>query len=93
MMNDIPDLPILSMLLGSVHWPWATWNMVRDSRDTKLVARSLGWPEAKGTVISSKVVWAHVEVEYEYSVASGGFTGRYNANLPVSPPDRGAPLE
>ena len=49
-------------------WPlvfvgtWAIWNIMGDSRNEKPVERSLDWPEAQGRVVSSKVVWAHVEV-------------------------------
>ena len=75
-------------------WPlvfvgvWAIWNMARDSRDEKLIERSIDWPEADGRVITSRVVWAHVEVRYEYSISSGRFTGKYKMNLPPGAPDR-----
>ncbi len=75
-------------------WPvifagiWAIWNMVRDSRDERLVERSLAWPEAQGKVVTSKVVWSHVEVRYEYSISSGRYQGRFKINLPVGAPDR-----
>jgi Protein of unknown function (DUF3592) len=75
-------------------WPlvfigvWAIWNMVRDSRNEKLVEHSLAWPEVHGKVVSSKVAWAHVEVKYEYSISSGQYTGKYKINLSVGAPDR-----
>jgi|ERR1700688_970164 hypothetical protein len=75
-------------------WPlafvgvWAIWNMRRDSRNEKLVERSLAWPEVQGRVVSSKVVWAHVEVKYEYSISSGRYMGKYKINLAVGAPDR-----
>ncbi len=75
-------------------WPlafvgiWAIWNIARDSRDEKLVERSLGWPEAQGIVVASRVVWAHVEVTHEYLVGSVRYKGSYKLNLPVGAPDR-----
>ena len=78
----IPLWPLLFVIV------WAIWNMARDSRDEKLMERSIDWPEAQGTVVTSRVVWAHVEVMYEYSISSGRFTGKYKMNLPPGPPDR-----
>jgi hypothetical protein len=78
----IPLWPLLFVIV------WAIWNMTRDSRDEKLIERSIDWPEAQGTVVSSRVVWAHVEVMYEYSISSGRFTGKYKMNLPPGPPDK-----
>jgi hypothetical protein len=86
-MASNPDLVYLTL------WPlvlvgiWAIWNMVRDSRNEKLMERSLAWPEAQGRVVSSKVVWAHVEVTYEYSISGGHYIGKYKMNLPPGPPD------
>jgi hypothetical protein len=62
--------------------------MRRDSRNEKLVEHSLAWPEVHGKVVSSKVAWAHVEVNYEYSISSGLYTGKYKINLSVGAPDR-----
>ena len=78
----VPLWPIISTII------WAVWNSVRDSRDEKLVERSLAWPEVQGKVVSSKVVWAHVEVIYEYSISSGCYRGKYKMNLPPGPPDQ-----
>ena len=78
-------LPLWTLLFVGI---WAIWNVVRDSRDEKLVERSLAWPEAQGKVMSSRVVWAHVEVKYDYSIASGRYEGKYKMNLPPGPPDR-----
>lgn len=78
-------LPLWPLIFMGI---WAIWNMARDSRDEKLVGRSLAWPEAQGRVVISKVAWAHVEVTYEYSISSGRYTGKYEMNLPVGPPDR-----
>ena len=73
-------------------WPlgifaiWALWNMLRDSRDEKSMKRSLQWPEAQGRIISSKMVWGHVEIAYEYWVFAERFQGLYKINLrPVIP--------
>jgi hypothetical protein len=78
----VPLWPIIFTVI------WAVWNSVRDSLDAKLVERSLAWPEVQGKVVSSKVVWAHVEVTFVYSISSGHCIGKYKMNLPVSPPDR-----
>lgn len=78
----LPLWPILFVVI------WAIWNAERDSRDEKLMERSLTWPEVQGIVVSSKVVWAHVEVKYEYSISDGRYTGKYKINLPPGPPDR-----
>lgn len=75
-------------------WPfafmvgWALWNSLRDSRDEKLVLRSLEWPEVNGSVTESRVAWAHVEVSYEYTVQGRHFTGQYNLSLTPVVPDR-----
>jgi Protein of unknown function (DUF3592) len=75
-------------------WPfgfvltWAIWNSFRDSRDEKLILRSLGWPEMNGEVTSSKAIWAHVEVCYQYSVRGTSYTGKYKMNLTPVVPDR-----
>jgi len=73
-------------------WPiafvgiWAIWSMVRDSLDEKLVLRAKDWPEAQGIVASSRVAWAHVEVSYEYWIATGSYEGKYKLSLqPVAP--------
>jgi hypothetical protein len=73
-------------------WPiafmviWAIWNMMRDSLDEKRVLRAKDWPETQGIVASSRVAWAHVEVSYEYWIASGSYKGRYKLSLqPVAP--------
>ena len=47
--------------------------------------RIVGWPETQGTVTGSRIVWAHVEVAYEYSISSGRYTGKYKINLRVGP--------
>jgi hypothetical protein len=78
-------LPLWPLLFMAI---WAIWNMARDSRDAKLVQRSLAWPEAQGKVLTSKIVWAHVAVSYEYSISSGRYTGTYQRNLPVVAPDK-----
>lgn len=88
-MNSAP-LPYWLFIVGA--WPiwfvivWAIWNSRRTERDAKLVERSLAWPEAQGIVITSKVVWAHVEVAYEYHALGATYTGKYEMGLePVAP--------
>jgi hypothetical protein len=77
-------------------WPvgfalvWAIWNVMRGSRDEKQVLKSLDWPETQGMVTSTEVVWAHVEITYEYSVAGTKYTGKYEISLPPVAPDRTA---
>jgi hypothetical protein len=34
---------------------WVTWNMARDSRDEKLLERSVAWPETQGRVTGSRI--------------------------------------
>jgi len=58
----IPFWPILFVVV------WAVWNMARDSRDAKLLKRSLSWPETQGCVIAARVAWAHVNVDYDYFI-------------------------
>jgi hypothetical protein len=68
-------------------WPlevllfWAIWKMARDSKDEKEVERSLTWPEVQGKVISSKTVWAHVEIAYEYWVLAQRYEGVHKIAL------------
>jgi Protein of unknown function (DUF3592) len=56
---------------------WAIFRMLRDSRDAKLMQRSIDWPQTQGTVITNVQVRSHVEVEYEYSVSSRRYLGLY----------------
>jgi hypothetical protein len=63
----VPLWPIWVLVL------WAIWKIARDRRDAQSVEHAAGWPEVQGKIISSKVVWAHVEVAYEYWV----FTERH----------------
>src|SRR5579864_464625 len=75
-------------------WPfgfyllWAIWNSFRDSRDEKMVLQSLDWPEVDGRVTSSKTVWAHIEINYEYSVHGARYQGKYKMNLTPVMPDK-----
>ena len=77
-------------------WPfvfmaiWAMWKSLRDSADEKPLLRSLNWPEAKGTVLNSQVVWGHVSVTYEYFVNNNRCTGEYDIGLTPVLPDRDA---
>jgi Protein of unknown function (DUF3592) len=79
-----------------VLWPiwliaiWALWNYFRDNRDEKLVEKSLAWPETQGSVTSSLVEWAHVEVSYDYHVAGQLYSGVYQISLTPRAPDRSA---
>jgi hypothetical protein len=56
---------------------WAISRMFRDSRDAKLLQRSIDWPQAQGRVITNIQVRSHVEIEYEYSVSNDHYFGRY----------------
>ena len=75
-------------------WPlffvviWAIWNMMRDTRQEKVALRSTDWPEVQGKVQSSKIVWGHYEVTYEYAVNGKSYSGRYEINLSPAVPDR-----
>jgi Protein of unknown function (DUF3592) len=81
-----PDLPGWVYLVAS--WPicfygiWVLWNAVRDRSDRKSVERSLAWPEEQGYVVSSKIVWGHVEVDYKYWVSGEDHEGKRKFNLP-----------
>jgi uncharacterized protein DUF3592 len=80
------DLPGWVYLVAS--WPvgfygtWVLWNALRDRSDKKSVERSLGWPEQEGYVVSSKIVWGHVQVDYKYWVSGEGHEGRHKFSLP-----------
>ena len=75
-------------------WPilfvvtWAIWNMMRDSRQEKTALRSTDWSEVQGKVQSSKIVWGHYEVTYEYVVNGKSHSGSYEINLSPAVPDR-----
>ena len=76
----IPFWPIYSVLV------WAVWNSLRETKDQKKLLTSLQWPETQGRVTGNEVVWAHVRVTYEYSVAGITYCGRYDISLaPVVP--------
>jgi hypothetical protein len=62
--------------------------MVRDSLDEKRVQRSTNWPETQGIVVNSQVVWAHVEVRYEYWISSESYKETYELSLRPVAPDR-----
>jgi|SRR6266851_930014 len=87
-MLDMAALDLPGWVYLVALWPlgfyaiWAFWNALRDSGDEKLIERSLGWPEKQGRVVSSKIVWGHVEVVYEYWVSGESYEGRHKINLP-----------
>lgn len=56
-------------------------NFLREGSNERLVARSIGWPEAQGKVLTNLIVWEHSEVEYEYSVGNGHYIGIHKVNL------------
>jgi hypothetical protein len=68
-------------------WPlwflglWAFWNATRDSKDEKLVKRSVSWPEAQGKVTATSSILLHMEMKYEYVVAGNRYEGKYKINL------------
>src|SRR5690242_7807580 len=85
-MNDsIISVFIPIILVVSWFGVWAIWNWVRTRQRTNLLERSLRWPEVQGAVNSCAVVWAHVEVNYEYDVPGGRYGGTYKVNLPMVP--------
>jgi len=75
-------------------WPilfaviWAIWNVMRDSRQEKEALRSTEWPEVQGKIKSSKIVWGHYEVKYEYLVEGKSYSGTHEINLSPAVPDR-----
>lgn len=61
---------------------------MRDSRQEKTALRSTDWPEVQGKVQSSKILWGHYEVTYEYVVNGKSHSGSYEINLSPAVPDR-----
>lgn len=88
MKSDSPAIYLFAL------WPiffvvtWAIWNMMRDSRQEKVALRSTDWPEVQGKVQSSKIVWGHYAVTYEYAVNGKLHSGSYEINLSPTAPDR-----
>jgi Protein of unknown function (DUF3592) len=66
---------------------WAVWNIVRDSRKEKEDLGASDWAEVPGRVLSSKVVWGHFEVQYEYLADAQYRQGTHVMNLPPVAPD------
>jgi hypothetical protein len=75
-------------------WPlalliaWAISNAIRDTKNERATLKSLNWPETRGHVVSSKVVWGHVSVSYNYTVETREYAGRYKMNLPPRIPNK-----
>jgi hypothetical protein len=60
--------------------------MLRDSRQEKAALRAANWPELQGKVTTSKAVWGHYEVTYEYIMNATLYSGTHVINLsPVGP--------
>ena len=91
-MNGRPEAPyvINFVLWGTVYGIWFLWNKARDDSDEKAVLCSLSWPETQGTVTSSRLKWAHVEVRYDYSVGGTRYIGEYNVAVGIAIRARGA---
>jgi hypothetical protein len=79
--------------LGGVLWLgvlaalFGVWYMTfhrREAADQKEIERSLAWPETEGKVTSTRWMGNYVEVFYEYSVAIGTLSGKYQENLPMT---------
>jgi hypothetical protein len=80
------DLPKWVYLVAA--WPlglygiWFLSNVLRKRSDEKSVERSHGWPETQALVVSSEIVWGHVEIDYKYWVSGEGREGRHKFSLP-----------
>jgi hypothetical protein len=79
------NLSGLTILIGM--WPvwligpWALWLMRRESGEDLQVERSIKWPEAQGRVMDTRLVWAHVEVVYEFRVSGKIYEGLHKIHL------------
>jgi hypothetical protein len=75
-------------------WPIYIWLVgfivirVRQSRYEKQRKRALEWPETQGTVTTSVLELAHVEVRYKYSVSGREYDGKYEISLTPLMPSR-----
>jgi hypothetical protein len=83
-MNDSALSALIPLILIALWFGvWAFWNWVRTRQRTTLLERSLLWPEVQGAVKSAAVVWAHVEINYEYDLPGSRQGGVYKVCLPM----------
>jgi hypothetical protein len=73
------------VLLGIWFGAWGISKWIRQWRRSILLERSVRWNETEGCINDSRVVWAHVEISYEYESSSGRQAGTYKVSLPMVP--------
>jgi hypothetical protein len=85
--SDGPNPVVVVVLIwGPFFGIWLLWNKVRESRDEDLIVRSLSWPEVQGVVLTSRLRWAHVEANYEYTTGGQRYVGWHKVGVsPVLP--------
>jgi Protein of unknown function (DUF3592) len=71
-------------LLAALFGVWHVTYHRREATDQKAIERSLAWPETQGKVTATRWMGNYVEVFYEYSVAIGTLSGKYQENLPMT---------
>jgi hypothetical protein len=71
-------------LLAALFGVWYMTNHRREAADRREIERSLAWPETQGKVTATRWIGNYVEVFYEYSVAIGPLSGKYQENLPMT---------
>jgi hypothetical protein len=74
--------PVYILLAGSIV------SLLRKSRNAKQLERSGEWPETRGTVTTSLLKLAHVEVRCKYSASGTEYIGKYEINLTPFVPSR-----
>ena len=82
--NIIPFV-VVFCVIGLWFGTWGIWKVTRSRQRLSLLERSLRWDEVEGTVKSTAVVWAHVEIIYAYETPEGNFEGKEEISLPMVP--------
>ena len=83
-----PEFPFVIVILfwGSFFGIWLLGNALRENHDERLLLKSISWPQTQGSVTSSRIVWAHLEVAYEFPANGQRFTGSYTVGMPATLP-------
>lgn len=84
--SDVIPYVMVLLVFGSFTGIWLSWNAARETRLNKLLERSLSWPEVPGVVLDSKVRWAHVATNYEYTAAGLRYVGLHETSLSLQYP-------
>jgi hypothetical protein len=67
---------------------WTAWKWRERNKSSILQERGRFWPTVTGVLTSKKLVWAHVEITYEYATPNGTHQGIHKIQLSVVLPDR-----